>query len=84
MQAMLKAIEASDGSPRERHRADVKVQVPKEESLLGEAYSFDENGDTTLKDMSVFKVSGTDIRSRRRSRSTRRCSRPDRGERGST
>ena len=61
MQAMLKAIEASDGTRESVIETMFKVEVPKEESLLGEAYSFDENGDTTLKDMSVFKVSGTDI-----------------------
>ena len=61
MQAMLKAIEASDGTRESVLENMFKVQVPKEDSLLGEAYSFDENGDTTLKDMSVFKVSGTDI-----------------------
>jgi branched-chain amino acid transport system substrate-binding protein len=61
MQAMLKAIEASDGSRESVVDSLFKVTVPKEESLLGEEYSFDENGDTTLKDMSIFKVSGTDI-----------------------
>jgi branched-chain amino acid transport system substrate-binding protein len=61
MQAMLKAIAASDGSRESVVTELFKVKVPKEESLLGEEYSFDENGDTTLKDMSVFRVKGTDI-----------------------
>jgi branched-chain amino acid transport system substrate-binding protein len=60
-QAMLKAIEASDGTRESVVEQLFKLQIPKEESLLGEAYGFDENGDTTLKDMSVFRVAGTDI-----------------------
>ena len=60
-QALLKAIAASDGT-----RASVvdnlfKVEITKDESLLGDTFKFDENGDTTLKDMSIFKVKGTDI-----------------------
>ena len=81
MQAMLKAI----GPPTARARASSsscsRSTIPKEESLLGEGYKFDENGDTTLKDMSIFRVTGTDIPFERRSRSTRRCSRPSRSER---
>jgi ABC-type branched-subunit amino acid transport system substrate-binding protein len=61
MQSMLKAIAASDGSRESVLDQLFKVKVPKEESLLGEEYSFDQNGDTTLKDMSVFRVKGTDI-----------------------
>jgi branched-chain amino acid transport system substrate-binding protein len=61
MQTMLKAIEASDGTRESVVENLFKVDIPKEESLLGEGYKFDENGDTTLKDMSVFKVTGTDI-----------------------
>jgi len=60
-QAMLKAIEASDGTREGVVSQLLQVKVPKEESLLGEEYGFDENGDTTLKDMSIFRVKGTDI-----------------------
>ena len=61
MQSLLKAIEASDGTRASVIEQLFALEFPKEESLLGEAYSFDENGDTTLKDMSIFKVAGTDI-----------------------
>jgi ABC-type branched-subunit amino acid transport system substrate-binding protein len=61
MQAMLKAIAASDGSRESVVTELFKVKVPKAESLLGEEFGFDANGDTTLKDMSVFRVKGTDI-----------------------
>ncbi len=61
MQAMLKAIEASDGTRESVVENLFTIEIPKEESLLGEGYKFDENGDTTLKDMSIFKVTGTDI-----------------------
>jgi branched-chain amino acid transport system substrate-binding protein len=61
MQAMLKAIAASDGSRKSVSEQLLKVKVSKDESVLGEAYGFDANGDITLKDMSVFKVTGQNI-----------------------
>jgi len=38
-----------------------EVKVPADESLLGAEFGFDENGDITLKDMSVFRVKGQEI-----------------------
>jgi branched-chain amino acid transport system substrate-binding protein len=61
MQVALKAIEASDGTKESVTEQLLKVTVSKDESLLGEAFEFDENGDTTLKDMSVFRVKGQEI-----------------------
>jgi branched-chain amino acid transport system substrate-binding protein len=61
MQVALKAIEASDGTKESVTEQLLQVKIPKDESLLGEEFEFDENGDTTLKDMSVFRVKGQEI-----------------------
>ena len=61
MQAALKAIEASDGTKESVTEQLLQVKIAKDESLLGEEFGFDENGDTTLKDMSVFRAKGQEI-----------------------
>jgi branched-chain amino acid transport system substrate-binding protein len=61
MQAALAAIAASDGTQKGIVDQVLKVKISKGDSLLGEGYSFDKNGDTTLKDMSIFKAKGNDI-----------------------
>jgi branched-chain amino acid transport system substrate-binding protein len=61
MQAALKAIEASDGTKESVTEQLLQVKIPKDESLLGEEFGFNENGDTTLVDMSVFRAKGEEI-----------------------
>ena len=58
MQVALAAIAGSDGTRRSVVARLLGVEIAKRDSVLGEAYSFDENGDTTLKDVSVFRAKG--------------------------
>jgi branched-chain amino acid transport system substrate-binding protein len=52
-QVLLKAIAASDGTRGGITDQLFKVQISKEDSLLGAPFGFDKNGDTTLVDASI-------------------------------
>ena len=51
-------------SPTARARASprscfsARITIPADESILGKEIKIDETGDTTVKDMSIFKVTG--------------------------
>lgn len=57
-QAILKAIEMSDGTRESVVQNLFKVSVPAEESAIGKEIKFDENGDIPAKDISFSQVKG--------------------------
>lgn len=61
MQAMLKAIAASDGTRGGVTAQLSQLKVSSGESVLGQSFGFDENGDITLTDVSVYRVTGQNI-----------------------
>jgi branched-chain amino acid transport system substrate-binding protein len=60
-QALLKAIENSDGSRESVVENLLQVNIPADQSALGRDITFDENGDVPFKDISFSVVKGSEI-----------------------
>ena len=62
LDAILRLVRSArpENSPVEAVRKQLLENTKGRDSVLG-TYDIDQNGDTTLKDMSVFRVQGTDI-----------------------
>src|SRR4051812_797949 len=61
LQFILKAIAASDGTRKGvRDAAFSGITVPADESIIGREFGIDENGDVTVRDMSIQLLTGGD------------------------